>query len=98
MIDNRNLLDHSVELGSSVMSVYVTLAVRSLIHVTILVAMNVRSDFGGPSALVHVTILVATNVGRDLGGLNLTSPEQFCEVVSSLWSFGPIVSWNHCTQ
>ena len=49
MIDNRNLLDHSVELGSSVMSVYVTLAVRSLIHVTILVAMNVRSDFGGPS-------------------------------------------------
>ena len=50
MIDNRNLLDHSVELGSSVMSVYVTLAVRSLIHVTILVAMNVRSDFGGPSA------------------------------------------------
>ena len=40
-------------------------------------------------ALVHVTILVATNVRSDLGGLNLTSPEQFCEVVSSLWSFGP---------
>ena len=43
------LLDHSAELGSSVMSVYITLGVRSLIHVTILVAPNVRSDFGGPS-------------------------------------------------
>jgi len=28
--------------------VLVTLAVRSLVHVTILVATKVRSDFGGP--------------------------------------------------
>ena len=40
-------------------------------------------------ALVHVTTLVATSVTGDLGGLNLPSPEHFCEVVNSLWSFGP---------
>ena len=40
-------------------------------------------------ALVYVTILVATGVRSDLGGLKLTSPEHFCEVVNSLWSFGP---------